>query len=458
MTSSIRFIKEKPSTVKRLLFSICFIVIGLVVVLGYFLMRDSNREQISNTQYLTNNNSVVCDYITKDTLQCENVLTGELQRFVIPNPYREASNITPSFDGTKILVERWDEDPVITDAGFKEIRKLTRVKNDSCCEGYVWAGKSEMVLYSRPVKGEKDMAGIYSINIKTGEQKLILKTEANKNVRIIGANETYLFVIWNSLYNWGAKEAQASPDVINAIRLADGYVREVNSHQVDFTSNNVQVTTNDSTVSYDDSRDLFVFSGLKATSSEYYLMFAKLVENQYGLVLDRVYSSSLTDSGPASMLFTSKGMYVPKTTAKQFPYTLVSDDGSKTELKLAVGGDMLTSLSAMPNLPKAKTVTPAIEEFITAPKDTPARVLSFLESLVNCGTNEYSQVQLDNLVGVEQLAILGGCGNAGAKYYILKNGKYEGVLETVEGISCEERDKAGLSPKLVGCLKPGENL
>ena len=176
-------------------------------------------------------------------------------------------------------------------------------------------------------------------------------------------------------------------------------------------------------------------------------------------MLRQAYSSDIGAPEGGPLVLTAKGMYAYKfTDEKTFPYTFVSDDGTKTELKLTANdaSDIFISLLFMPNLPRANTVQPEIKEFVNAPKDTPGSVRSFMESLVPCGTNEYSSVELGNRVGVGQLEIFGGCGNGGAAYYIFKNCKFEKVLESMEGFSCEERDNAGLSSKLVGCSKPGE--
>lgn len=454
------------------LLSICllFTVIGVAL---YIYESNNEDRKAQKVVYLKNNNDVVCARVTPETLQCENIRTGDLKRFILPEVYRDALIIKPSPDGSRLLIETRGNGIVVTDSSFNEIKKIfTPAEIKNRYPTFNWADGSKQLLI-REVKREVNDADflpepivVSLLDLESGENRRVYKTGEINNVEsieVIGGNDQYVYVALAAQKNWVAQDVDPPPKIINAIRLTNGFVRQVDSHQIDLTNDYLKLTRFQN-YNYDSSSGLFYISGQRANNEQIpYFVVAQLEENEFGLVLRKVYESNLKITESTTVLLTSRGVYVSGTDSKQtFPYTLVDENGNKTELKLVVGesnetvaDSVILSFSSMPNLPEAQTVQPKIEEYVKVPTDTPQSIRNFIESLATCGTNVYTMVELSKRVGEEQLEVLGGCEN-GTSYYILKGGKYDHVLSAPEGLSCEERDKAGLSPQLTSCYLPGE--
>lgn len=459
------------------------IIIGL---LSYALTTIETPDNNKRQSYLSNNNDVVCAQVTSATIQCENIQTGELKRFELPEKFRDydgyARGFVTSPDGTKLVIGQQDGVHVV-DSDFNEIIKVEEADPNQDFiryDNYSWAD-NEWLVYGGDVKqmdGEYDTGdrrnGIYALNILTGEKKLVL--EADPSVGLIGANKDYIFVMTEALYNWSAKEAQASPKELYVVRISDGYVRSIDSQQIDYTADGLQVFGPSMNAEYRSDNDVFIFAGMRGThhfTSDF--VIARLEENESGLFLKRVHEDTEHYLGGifnsvSSLVLTSKGMlFVSRGGALEYPYPLLSDNGNIARLKMIkseTSSTDLFSLKTMPKLPEASSVNPEVSELVTAKEDTPDKVLEFLESLVICSFDDpsmseykyYTSVELENRIGVEQLMVFGGCDSPFANYYILENGKYQYVKSSTHGLSCEDRDKAGISPKLVACLEPGEGI
>jgi hypothetical protein len=148
------------------------------------------------------------------------------------------------------------------------------------------------------------------------------------------------------------------------------------------------------------------------------------------------------------------------------PIKFYTETGKYSQSALAVGGDgsIEMFLRDFPDFPKAESNEVVTRDFFSPTKDTPAKIVSFLDDMVekraSCETGEYITIEIYNYDGEEQFAATkGGCGIMGLFFYRLENGTYEEFTSTREGMSCERRDELGISEKVLpDCRKPGEGL
>ena len=351
--------KNKRADKKRLLI-IGLLAACLLAALAYAGYR-VYTEKIK-TSYLKNNNHVVCVTVAeKAGLRCENIQTGELRQFNLPEKYRTGL-ISPSPDGAKFLIETYSDDGVVvTDSNFNKIRKIFKFEDLSkTYPSFTWADGSKQLLI-REIKREQNDADflpppvvVTMLDLETGESKRVYKTGEGVNVdsvEIIGGNDQYIFIAHDAVKNWVAKSVEGPPKIINAIRLSDGLVRQVNSYQVDMTKDNMPATSLPN-IYYDDYRNILVFVG----QSEVDLVtektiIARLVENNYGLVLEKVYEVTVPELAHPRPVLTSKGLAMEDGSQT---LVIVDEQGNKTKLNLTLGDDeQLFSLPSMPNLPEA---------------------------------------------------------------------------------------------------------
>src|SRR5690606_21189895 len=120
---------------------------------------------------------------------------------------------------------------------FVEIRRVFRA--DELTDRYpsfVW-GKSSSQLLIREVRREdNDMPElpapvvIRMLDLETGENRRVFKTGETvdaESVKVLGADDDFVFVSVTTAKNWVARETTLPPDHILAVRLSDGLVRQV---------------------------------------------------------------------------------------------------------------------------------------------------------------------------------------------------------------------------------------
>lgn len=345
--------------------SVLFVVVVVAAGIVTWTELRKTDQQDPSTNYLKSSNDIICSNINNGlNLQCQDVQTGELKVMSLPAAYESAS-ITPHPDGTRLLVESQDG-VVVTDTNFVEIRRVFRA--DELTDRYpsfVW-GKSSSQLLIREVRREdNDMPElpapvvIRMLDLETGENRRVFKTGETvdaESVKVLGADDDFVFVSVTTAKNWVARETTLPPDHILAVRLSDGLVRQVGSHQLDMTKDNQQLS-NFRNIRYDGYKDLFVMIGddYRDSAAQRFIL-AKLEKNEFGLVLRRVREPDVRVDGWGWPAFTSRGVVEQKSAdGYTFPISVVDDRSGRTNLKLEVEDAyvQLFSLSAMPDLPLA---------------------------------------------------------------------------------------------------------
>ncbi len=346
----------KPKMFSKPLLKIVLFAIGVAIfsiVVWKFLTGD-NKPQDPAISYLTNGNNVVC-IVEANNLKCEHILTGELKNYAIPSKYNETSVISSSPSEAKLLVEMNDKDVVVTDTNFEEIRKVfdgtNAVEQNS---SFSWADDSS-ILISETRREENDAdflpapLVIHMFNVETGEKRRIYKTGENvdtKSIKVIGSNNTYLFISHQLPKNWVAIDTDPPSPAINAIRLADGFVLPVNSHQV--STDNIY---------YDADKDVFLSTRYRDGGSENgYITASQLEESEFGLLLRSKLEINATSIDTMDKpIITSRGVLLSINTGTSTLFKLVQDNGTITELKLKSNNPysrQSLSLKTFPELPQ----------------------------------------------------------------------------------------------------------
>src|SRR5690606_4695344 len=142
---------------------------------------------------------------------------------------------------------------------------------------------------------------------------------------------------------------------IHAVRLSDGLVRVVNSHQFDLSSD-LSKHINNTSITYDSLNKVFVFVTQDENGQQGQLKIATLEDGEFGLVLRKQQEINLDQVNvDTPLVLTVKGLQLNSLNEEASPVKLVSDSGSQTELKLQTEQlSRLISLKQMPNLPTAE--------------------------------------------------------------------------------------------------------
>lgn len=347
--------------------SVLFVVI--VAAAGAVTWTELRKTDLQDpsTSYLKSSNDIICSNIDNGlNIQCQDVQTGEFKLLSLPAVFESAS-ITPHPDGTRLLVESQDG-VVVTDTSFKEIRRVFR--SDELTDRYpsfVWGKTSRQLLIREVIREDNDMPELPApvvirlLDLETGESRRVFKTGETvdtESVEVLGADDEFVFVSIATAKNWVAKETTLPPDHILAVRLSDGLVRQVGSHQLDMTKDNQQLS-NFRNIRYDGYKDLFIMIGddYRDPMAQRFIL-AKLEKNEFGLVLRRIREPDVRVDNWGWPAFTSKGVAEQKNAeGYAFPVALVDDRGDRTNIKLEVEDSyvQLFSLAKMPDLPPAST-------------------------------------------------------------------------------------------------------
>ncbi len=360
--------QSKPGSKKKLLLGLLLVIIlaAVAVWVAREVYKSDDNTETPATAYLSNSNDVVCADIYDGRLRCENIQTNELREFTLPENLNASQLITQSPDGTKFLIGLNDGSTVVTDKDFKIIREIIApVRQEVSYPKFAW-GSGNKLFISEIKREETDdellpaPLVVRMLDIGTGEEKRVYKTGEKYDMEVgdmyvLGGNDEYVFISLPAAKNWVADSTDQPPATINAIRLSDGEVRQVGMHQIDEAGDG-QMHMRMYSGYYDAARGLFVFVATKSGSSDQSLVISKLVDDTYGLQLQKVnVAAEWTSPLGQPPVFTSRGVAVYNVTLEMNgPITLLNDAGGKTELQLTQEeSSTLYSLPAMPQLSEA---------------------------------------------------------------------------------------------------------
>jgi len=305
-----------------------------------------------NTSFLSNNNQLLCNALDSK-LECENLTTGELREFAFPDSFKDASILSASPDGTRLLVVMENQDVVVTNINFEVVRKIfDGTDSRDRFPSFTWAHDANHLLI-REIRREQVDADflpepivVNLVNLETGQSRRVYKTGMDfevESIKILGANSTYLFVSHLTPKNWVAQDTAPPPATLQAIRLTDGLVLPINTHQV-----------NSESIYYDAGDRVFLsLSDVDGNPERNIVAAAQLEETEFGLALRKTFELEADPiAGIEGFTLTSEGILMSNSSQNPSPLRLLQDNGTITDLKLNIENayDMLLSLQAMPAL------------------------------------------------------------------------------------------------------------
>ncbi len=303
-------------------------------------------------------------------------------------------------------------------------------------------------------------ATIYKFNTVTGKEELLAELPADIERIVVSGDTRYL-------YGLQADVDEAQNAVVRhwvVIDLQDKTLKSIDKNGVEsslesaayssatgrFYENelNVEVQTNNTKI--------YKIDGIGTDTPR----FVKVSEVDDFYVL-----------GPYAyqVVSTKKGVHgAPDFMDSRAPLRLYTESGEVTELAVAVGyinTGILLSLPAFPNLPAAETNDIVTGDFFKPANDVPEKIVTFLNAQVaggeGCAKGEYMTYKVEKYDTDEQFSVLeAGCDSAGGlAFYKAEGDSYTQITLIQEGMSCEVRDKFGISTKVFpDCLQPGEEL
>ena len=437
--------------------SAVLLVLAIVsVVAAIYLWRPTDDTQQTggsrNTLYA--GHPILCVGLGLRSIQCENVDTKELRKYVLPTALEQTTRIMPSTDGQQFFVSSWQADPYVDywavyDNTLKQLVKLpVKINKDGSqdIEHVGWLS-NDSLMYTRLINRDLDEVTIYAFNTATGEEKALMKTSTSI--------ETY-FPVGDGRHIYGLQlyddmENNATSQKLVVIDLEAQTVKDVENAGFP-----------DNTPLYSDATGLFYTHAFVDDNGEHDLITAYKIEDLASPKLVEV--QRIEGAYTYAAIVTTKGLLAaPGDVTRRAPLKLYSDTGTFTESSLAVGGNGLVfTVPNFPNFPAASTNQPVTSDFFDPPKSAPKKITDYLAKMVtghkDCRAGEYMTFRLEKYDGPTQFSVLEtGCEHDNIAYFILKDGHYKAVLRTQEGFPCSYRDKLGISAVVEpGCYKPGE--
>jgi hypothetical protein len=440
--------------------------LGLFVV-KYYL---DSKQPSETTTFLHSqtalNGSVFCVDLGISSLQCEDLDTKETRKYIVPESLGQITRTVSNPSGDKFYISAWIKDSdfeqhAVYGNDLKLLHKLPAKYDDDNTTGDLidigWLDNNT-IMYVRTVGTKEPRSRIYSFDASNGKETELMAVNSTIERYIPSGNKRYIFGI-------RGQEDKEQNAIVRDLVLIDLEKKEVKA-----VENNVLDVDLDE-------------PGYNQQSSQFY---ANILDSEQQKSDIKVFKVESLDANPKLVevqQIKNANYYVPYfgqvTVTKKgilaqpdlelglrAPIRFYTSTGAFSEEQLAVGsrGSMTLSLPSFPNFPAAATNDVVVSDFFQPPKGAPQKIIDFLSKNVtgnpSCKKGEYSIYELDKYDGESQFSVLeSSCEFDGLTVYKLEKATYKVALRTQEGIGCDERDKAGISEKVIpSCLKPGEEL
>jgi len=423
-----------------------FAVLGLlgvttVVAIASFILLKPDTPVVMPKQMPTNKRSVLCIELGTQYLQCENIETGELQKFVLPEDAIIRSTTLQSPDGKHMISSSFRGQRLV-DGNFKLMKELPY-------NVLAWVDDSRIIYeeYLTDEEGEKRTLNIG--NIHNDETQEIFRTKID-GFSVVGANSEHVFI---RMYDDAVDKMGGE---LAAISISDGSLNFIDTRQVEIPEEDSRYDLDSGldNLNFDGSPDLFYANNRRyiKDSVKHYFHIAKLEKLQDGLQLTPVYTSDYYDS--YEIIFTSRG-YVELSHSEN-PHVLSDGNGNKRELKLARLADesyFYYTFETMPNLQKADKAEAEASDVIyisgypTKIDEVPESVMTFLESqaMKDLPSNVFRKVRLQGIDGTEQILVVINDRHAFFKFA----GDNFQKVELADNYSCADLANAGMTQAII---------
>lgn len=463
---------------KGLVFTIIVLILFALVGGGafYVLQKDKKSQPSSNSEtknvdssaIASSTNTVFCAKLGINSLQCENLDTREVRKYTLPETVKDLNTIIPSPDRSHFMIETHPQDSSsgnitevlgIYDQKFNLIAELPPQLNADSSNmiavfSMKWLNNNQLV-YTRYVNTENTPSKLYSYDITTKKENEYLTPGVTLEQFMPVLNKNYLL----GVQSFVVPEENATKRKLIVIDPTANVIKDVEGGQIDLESYSYNAETD---VLYkntlngpDQTYDIKAYRIENPTTSP------KLVEIR---AINGYYASGVASY---ETIATSKGIFVTHGfVPRKAPIMFYGDEGAVTKTSLASGfsgADILLSLPDFPQLSRANNDQPVTNDFFSVSASTPDKITKFLEARVNdtsaCGENNYPTFQLYRNDGDKQFSVMEtSCDRNGLAIYAQDGDSYKQLAIIQEGMSCEARDKAGISAKIVDCNLPGEGL
>lgn len=335
----------------------CLVAIVMLGAIAWRLLGEDNATHLLPPMYLKNGMEVVCGGTESGDLTCANIQTGEVKTVVVPESLR-SSSIVPSPNGERLLIQTRAGEFVVTGLDFNEQAVLFRTGEFAgSITDFTWAGNDKLLI--RELKREDndsldlpEPVVVTLLNIDIGESRRVYKTGEYidaESVRVIGASDEYVFVTLRAAKNWVAKETDQPLDIMNAIRLSDGFVQQVNTYQVDVTGESRR-PVKFREIQYDYGLDKFLVRASETGHPEDSVyMVAQLENNEFGLSLWKLKELPTGHPTIDGIVLSTKGVLEMSfgETSEDANYWFTDDNGSRTGVSMR-GAAVEFSVARMP--------------------------------------------------------------------------------------------------------------
>lgn len=449
------------------LFSLAIVLVLTLGAVGwYFFAKKSSNENtftpVANKirqDYLANSHKVYCVELGFEYIRCEHLETGEVAKYKVPTDFMAGTRKLTSPNGEMILASYWNEQSVeevaVLDGSFKKVKTLDKGSNAGySVNDFNWLSDELIVVSESKNSDPASPQVISTININTGEKKQITKRTNDYLYDIIGGDTTNMYAYRQESYAKDLLVRISVSDGKETIIEVDKETRGALSQNAIFDGMSYLPATGAFLIPNDDSGQNNSLAIARVDASREQLKLKIIQEVTAQPMVSYVGDYVLTTKGIVSVTH-------DKDRVGMYPHFVQTSSGTKTTLKLAYQDSTGFSMAEFPALKKESSNQPVVEDFVKFPQGTPTKIQLFAKDAVKsgCRENEYKTIKISSFDGEGQfMALEGGCGRDAAYYYILRNGKYEEVASTQEGMGCEERDRLGISAKVTECRMPGEGL
>jgi hypothetical protein len=447
--------KNRFKNKKVLLICAVLLLAAVGAVAAKLLIDSSNSDQPSTTSVAPAGGamSVFCIDLGGTSLQCENLSTKEIRKYVLPEPLKEISGLESNLAGDKFLVSAWTlSSPTkyqssikIYDSSFTVAATLP-ITYDADGVGDISEVKwlnNETVMYvkSRAV-GATDTT-LYAYNVKTNKETVLIKVNGMVDHFMPTGNNNYMY----ALQSWVEASTNVTRRKLVVLDLQKNTSKDVRAPGLN----------TEGSFAYDAATAKFYESALRSGQQKFDINIYSMTNLSGTPSLQKLPQiKDVTAYTPTAykVITTEYGVLgTGDSMSLTYPMRFYTETGKYTRSSLAVGsatGQVLFALSKFPNLTRASENKAVVSDFFVPQAGTPRKITAFLEKLVtdapDCKPNEYLTLTIDKYDQDKQFSVQeAGCGRDHLAFYIADGATYKQVAATQEGMSCEERDRLGIT-------------
>lgn len=451
-------------------------IVALLVAAGvaYLLTRgdpvrntatDTPKSQEKKAAPEAKSGPVFCVKVGLYSLQCEELGTGQVRKYNLPETLGEISSFSSSPDGSRYFISAWQDSDTgafkevvsVFDSKLKRIATLPEPSGDFTSYRVEWLDNNNLV-YLTSGYDLNNKSTIKVFDIKAGKESVLVELQGDIERIMPEGNPRYIYGI----------QAQNNNNSV-ARKLV---VIDVQEKRIVDVKNGALPTSKDA-IAYD------------RTTSKFYLNVLRQAEQKFNIDMYEVNSvatqPTLSPTGQVKDVYaqgsyaytvvsTPKGIFATEDMLEwKAPLRLYADDGTSTDLSLAVGyygSSIALSLPSFPEFDRAKTDTVVSADLFKPAKGTPEKITAFVEGLVKkaegCDAGEYASYIVRTHDQDKQFSLSkAGCGNSmGTFYYKASGDSYVQFASSgSHGFDCAERDTMGISAVVLpDCRQPGEGI